>query len=910
MASPVTVQPSTKDARIIKGTPDTNYGSEVIIVCNRAASDVNGNQRPVISFTIPSIPESGAVITSIKMYLYKYYDVSGWNCPAAEAHESSRADWVESEVTWNSYKSGFAWTTAGGDFSATIISLTTSPLSQGSYGWEEWILQGTGATNPLSKNWGDSIDLFLKYPTWTSGLDGIAGWYTKDYTTDPTLCPKLIITYSVPSPPTVTTGIVKHYFATDGVGWVQSARNSPPGINYNGYTYIAWQGAKSTADGDPYITRFNNLTGEYDTPVKVGTNNSPSGWMIGTPVVIVRTDPGHEGKIMVIWGGCCLGGSYLPLQWKESTNPEDITSWGSLNSMGTDAQWYNLIQVNSGDIYLFYYSLTDFGSRKRGFRIMAAGTSYFGSPHTMIDLTTPETEIHSGSPYYDKTSDKIWFPCVGALVSAANYLYTWLIGFKPYDGKVYDIQGNSFSLPVTYSQLNSGSYKFAAFIATGTEQTLDEPSVDFDSSLYPHLIYAYTPDNVTWYMRYTKWNGSSWVTPTELTAIASTPGEIFWISPTNIDIYGREYGSPYNASKWNYNGSSWNKTTILSPVVDFTNFVKIANSSPCLRVTFCECDWAGRINQKVFAVGITPYYAGTKLFLNGNITATGGTNATRRGFCYKVGTSGDPTTGDSVVYEDGDFGISAYVLTVTGLTAETDYRIRAYAINDGGTGYGTTIQIKTEVSSKLAYDETGKLVAVRVAQGISANMIFPETGRTQAIIAAHGKNQYNIMNENSKLQVILAAIGEWDGRIWTETGLSQTIKAVAGRTDNMIFNEIAKLQILLNRAGHTGLMTYYEGAKTQTVVAIIGQSDYRMFYETGLLQEITAVVGEAEFYKLQETGKEQIILVLSGKTENLIRAIQLVRMTLEVQSKTRLDLSVGSKVRMTLELKGGGEYGS
>jgi len=80
---------------------------------------------------------------------------------------------------------------------------------------------------------------------------------------------------------------------------------------------------------------------------------------------------------------------------------------------------------------------------------------------------------------------------------------------------------------------------------------------------------------------------------------------------------------------------------------------------------------------------------------NGNITATGGANATRRGFCYMAGTSGDPTTANSVVYDDGDFGVAAYTKAITGLTAGTAYRVRAYAVNSAGTGYGATVAYTT-----------------------------------------------------------------------------------------------------------------------------------------------------------------------------------------------------------------------
>lgn len=81
---------------------------------------------------------------------------------------------------------------------------------------------------------------------------------------------------------------------------------------------------------------------------------------------------------------------------------------------------------------------------------------------------------------------------------------------------------------------------------------------------------------------------------------------------------------------------------------------------------------------------------------NGTITDTGGENCTRRGFCYKVGTSGNPTTADSVAYDDGSFGTGAYTKGLTGLSSGTSYRVRAFAINSAGTGYGTTVQILTK----------------------------------------------------------------------------------------------------------------------------------------------------------------------------------------------------------------------
>ena len=91
---------------------------------------------------------------------------------------------------------------------------------------------------------------------------------------------------------------------------------------------------------------------------------------------------------------------------------------------------------------------------------------------------------------------------------------------------------------------------------------------------------------------------------------------------------------------------------------------------------------------------------------NGNITDIGSGNATRRGFCYMVGVVGDPTTANSVAYDDGDFGTGAYSKAITGLSPETNYRVRAYAVNPVGTSYGITVQITTGVLETILIHST------------------------------------------------------------------------------------------------------------------------------------------------------------------------------------------------------------
>lgn len=78
---------------------------------------------------------------------------------------------------------------------------------------------------------------------------------------------------------------------------------------------------------------------------------------------------------------------------------------------------------------------------------------------------------------------------------------------------------------------------------------------------------------------------------------------------------------------------------------------------------------------------------------NGNITSIEGGTPTIRGHCWVAGTSGDPTTANSEAHADGSFGTGAYTTSIIGLDGATAYRVRAYATNPAGTGYGATVQL-------------------------------------------------------------------------------------------------------------------------------------------------------------------------------------------------------------------------
>ena len=71
---------------------------------------------------------------------------------------------------------------------------------------------------------------------------------------------------------------------------------------------------------------------------------------------------------------------------------------------------------------------------------------------------------------------------------------------------------------------------------------------------------------------------------------------------------------------------------------------------------------------------------------NGNITSLGTPNPTAYGVCWN--TTGTPTTSDSKVDKGAASATGAFAASMTSLTANTTYYVRAYATNAAGTSYG------------------------------------------------------------------------------------------------------------------------------------------------------------------------------------------------------------------------------
>lgn len=76
----------------------------------------------------------------------------------------------------------------------------------------------------------------------------------------------------------------------------------------------------------------------------------------------------------------------------------------------------------------------------------------------------------------------------------------------------------------------------------------------------------------------------------------------------------------------------------------------------------------------------------------GNVSQDGGATVTERGICYS--TTANPTTANSKVADSGT-GTGTFATNITGLSTNTTYHVRAYAVNSQGVAYGGDFSFTT-----------------------------------------------------------------------------------------------------------------------------------------------------------------------------------------------------------------------
>ncbi|TXS53230.1 DNRLRE domain-containing protein, partial [Streptomyces sp. uw30] len=142
------------DTTLSSATPTTNLdtidsagaGQNWLTVGNN--SPTYGKTRSVMKFPTSDLPTTATVLES-RLFMWGAETTTDTNGAIYELHGLTR-DFNETQATWNSAATGTAWTTAGGDFSATVSDTVASVSEVGRHWWDATSLTQGWVKTPTS----------------------------------------------------------------------------------------------------------------------------------------------------------------------------------------------------------------------------------------------------------------------------------------------------------------------------------------------------------------------------------------------------------------------------------------------------------------------------------------------------------------------------------------------------------------------------------------------------------------------------------------------------------------------------------------------------------------------------------------------------------------------------------------
>lgn len=177
------------DTTISSSAPTTNYGTSTGTYVGESGGNID---RTLIKFNFSSItPPVSVSVATLSLWLYD--DLSS-NARSFRVYRQKR-DWVESEATWNIWKTSNNWSTAGGfhtdDCEQTDIG-SRSMSSSESAGEKQWTLTNAALAEMIN---GTFTNKGFLMKADTESADSY-GFRTSDYGTAGER-PKLVMTYSL-----------------------------------------------------------------------------------------------------------------------------------------------------------------------------------------------------------------------------------------------------------------------------------------------------------------------------------------------------------------------------------------------------------------------------------------------------------------------------------------------------------------------------------------------------------------------------------------------------------------------------------------------------------------------------------------------------------------------------------------
>jgi len=260
-------------------------------------------------------------------------------------------------------------------------------------------------------------------------------------------------------------------------------------------------------------------------------------------------------------------------------------------------------------------------------------------------------------------------------------------------------------------------------IKGATNVVVSKPITGLQSSTtYHYRIKATNPIDITYSddMSFTTAISTPQLTTTAVTSItsnsASSGGNITYDGGSAVSVRGVCWSTSSNPTITN------NKTTDGTGSGTFISSISglSTNTTYYLRAYATNGVETAYGEEKTFntlpTLVTTEITSVTNTTANSGGTISGGSAAiTARGVCWS--TSQNPTTSNSKT--TNGTGLSPFSSSISGLTGNTTYYVRAYATNSGGTAYGTQVSFTTlpTVTTKTIEVTTSNLITSTATSG-------------------------------------------------------------------------------------------------------------------------------------------------------------------------------------------------
>ena len=370
-----------------------------------------------------------------------------------------------------------------------------------------------------------------------------------------------------------------------------------------------------------------------------------------------------DGGANVTARGVCYGTSSNPTLSDAHTS--DGTGLGAFIS--------NLSGLNQNTQYYVRAYATNSEGTAYGEEITFITLSDFTIPTVTTDEATNITQTTATSGG-DVTDDG------GADVTARGVC--WSISNEPSLSDPHTTDGNGTGPFVSsLTGLAENTTYYVRAYATNSEGTAYGYEISFTTLAAP-VLPTVTTDNAT---NITSTSATSGGEVTDDGGATVTARGVCWsiaINPTLSDDYTTD-GSGMGAFVSELTGLTEN--TLYYVRAYATNSEGTAYGNEITLITLSDVTLPTVTTEEATEITQTTATSG------GSVTDDGGANVTARGVCWSI--SNNPTLADS--YTTDGSGTGTFVSSLTGLTQNTVYYVRAYSTNSEGTAYGNELTFTT-----------------------------------------------------------------------------------------------------------------------------------------------------------------------------------------------------------------------